>query len=147
MLAYLSLLVLNALALIVLIVPIYTFLLLGILLGGKNADGGLAQVFCKISETLADVVGKIHNAMSARKCVAFTFGGAVRYWRKQLVIARDIDSKNWEPLADIKRYAMGKLPKGFGFGANPGDKDNAYFKQFRFAKYVIGKRKAGEEPW
>jgi hypothetical protein len=142
MLAYLSLLVLHALALIVLIVPTYAFLLLGMLLGGNHADGGLALAFCKLSDFLANIIGKLRNAMSAHKPVALTFGGAVRYWRKQLVIARDIDSKNWEPLADVKRYAMGKLPKGFGFGANPGDKDNAYFKEFRFAKYVIGKRKA-----
>ena len=137
MLSYLSLLVLHVLALFVLVIPAYCFLLLSMLLGGNHADGGLAWVFYRIAECLSDVVGNLRNTLTAHKPVALTFKGAVRYWRKNLAIARDIDTKNWEYMADLKRSAIQKLPVGFDYGSKNA---NSFHKQFRFAKYVIGKR-------
>ena len=110
---------------------------IALILGGQNADGGLAAVFAFLARISAKAVDGMRGILSTHKPVAYTFKGAVRYWRKQLAIARDVDSKNFEPLADLKRYALRNLPKDFDYGSKP---NNSFHKQFRFAKYVISKR-------
>jgi hypothetical protein len=137
MLPYLSFVALNALAVCLLLPTCWVMLLIGMLLGGRDPDGGIAWGLCVLAEMMAKPIDMVRNAMIARKPVSLTFAGGVRYWRKQLVIGRDVDSKNWEPLADIARCSLRKLPKGFAFT----DKSNRNFKEWRFAKYVISKRK------
>ena len=133
-----ALLVLAFLVPFIILIPL-CWLLIGVayVLGGNDPDGGLAGVSFSLASGCSRLVDKMHNLLTVHKPVAYTFKGAVRYWRKQLVIARDVDSKNWEPLADIKRYALRHLPKDFDYGSKP---NNSFHKQFRFAKYVIGKR-------
>lgn len=137
-----ALLVLTFLVPLIILIPLcWLSLVVAYVLGGKDADGGLAGMFIVLTDGCSRLVDKMHNSLTTHKPVAYTFKGAVRYWRKHLAIARDVDSKNWEHLADLKRYALRNLPKDFDYGSKP---NNSFHKQFRFAKYVIGKRAKAE---
>ncbi len=84
-----------------------------------------------------------HKELTANCPVAFTFNRAVRYWRKNLAIARDIDSKNYEIIADMRRTKFRQLQTmGFQFKGTPAEKRNVIYKEWRFAGYVLNKRNA-----
>ena len=134
----------HALLVLLFFVPIlvlyplaWVLVLTAYVLGGSDADGGLAGLLFAGAEGISSLLNKMHATLSSHKPVALTFNGAVRYWRKNLEIASDIDTKNWEYMADLKRSAIQKLPVGFDYGSKNA---NSFHKQFRFAKYVIGKR-------
>jgi hypothetical protein len=109
------------------------------LLGGAYPEGGLAGAFAGFGGYLSRLVDTMQKTTAAHKPVAYSFNGAVSYWRKQLAVARDVDSKGFERLADFKRYAIKSLPKNFDYGSKS---RNTFHKHFRFANYIIGKRPA-----
>ena len=133
-----ALVIIFSLPILLLVIICWPSLAIAYLLSGStDAQGGIAALFTVIADLSAMGVDKMQKILTARKPVAMTFNGAVSYWRKNLKIARDIDSRNFEYLADLQRDSLRKMPKDFDYGTKT---SNAHHKAFRFAKYVISKR-------